>query len=91
MFLKENGQYSSLKIESRKPGVASSLLVFYPKDSITIELFPSKFKFMNTYDENGEWNIEEFKKEKISIIRILKKDKVINVIPYKKTYFNNID
>lgn len=90
-FLKENKGYSYLKIESRKPGVASSMLVSYPLDSVKIEIFPEKFEFMNAYDENGKWNIEEFKKEKISIIRVLKNDKVVNVIPYKKTFFNNID
>lgn len=91
VFLQENRGYSSIRIESKKPGVASSLSVYYPSDSLTVELFPSKFEHMKTYDSNGIWNIEEIKKEKISIIRVSKNDIVINVIPYKKNFFNNID
>lgn len=91
VFLQENRSYSTFKIESRKPGVASSLSVYYPSDSITVELFPSTSEHMNTYDANGIWNMKEVKKEKISVIRVLKNDTVIEVIPYKKTFFNNMD
>lgn len=90
-YLQQNIGYKSLQIIDRKPGSASSLLIEYPLDSITIELFPDKFRFMKQFDEKGQWDIKLFKKETIAIIRVIKNDSVVDVIPNKKDNFNPID
>jgi hypothetical protein len=90
-FLEHNNSYQNLQVIDRKPGVASSLKVLYPKDSITIELFPDGFKYMKQFDIACKWNIELFKKEKILIIRVIQSDRVIDVVPYKKEFFNPVD
>jgi len=68
-----------LNIISDKPSVASSLDVYY-YGGIYIELIPKEFKYMNTFNEFGEWNIEDFKKEKIDKINIYKNDILIKSI-----------
>lgn len=90
-FLEQNKGYRDLQVIDRKPGVASSLTVFYPEDSITIELFPDDFKYMKQFDIACKWDIELFKKEKISTIRVLKNDSVIDVFPYNIDFFNPVD
>lgn len=90
-FLEQYNSYQDLRVIDRKPGVASSLSVFYLTDSITIELFPADFKYMKQFDIACKWDIELFKKEKILTIRVMQNDSVIDVIPYNKDLFNPVD
>jgi len=80
-FLKDKNfsKYRKIYIISDKPSVASSLDVYY-YGGIYIELIPKEFKYMNTFNEFGEWNIEDFKKEKIDKINIYKNDILIKSI-----------
>jgi len=80
-FLKDKNfsKYRKIYIISEKPSVASSLDVYY-NGGIYIELIPKEFNYMNTFSEYGEWNIEDFKKEKIDKINIYKNDILIKSI-----------
>ena len=73
-FLETHRAYSELSIKGGKPGSAFALVAKYPSDSLSIELIPSEFRYMKKFDEDEIWNIDLFKKEKISIIRIYKSD-----------------
>lgn len=66
---KQFSRYTQLYVSSHKPSVASSLIVCYD-DEIYFEIFPNEFKYMNSFSEFGNWNIEDFKKEKIREINI---------------------
>ena len=80
-FLKDEkfSNYRKIYIVGDKPSVASSLDVFY-NGGIYIKLIPKKFKYMNTFSEYGEWNIEDFKKERIDVINIYKNDVLIKSV-----------
>lgn len=78
-FLKENLSYQRITIMDSKPGLAHSLLVVYSK-GCTIELIPTQFEHMMPFDTCMEWNVEEFKKEKIGSIDVYSSDKLIQRI-----------
>ena len=79
-FIEENPGYTDLWIGEGKPGYAKSLNIEYP-DSTSIELLPDSFCYMNQFDEKMRWDIQLFKKEKISRIIIYKNDSLIKTIP----------
>lgn len=80
-FLKDENfsKYRKFYIVGDKPSVASSLDVYY-NGGVYIKLIPKEFKYMNTFSEYGQWNIEDFKKEKIYKIKIYKNDILIKSI-----------
>ena len=80
-FLKDENfsSYRKIQIGESRLLVACSMVIFY-NNGIYMELIPIKFKFMNPYNKNREWNIEDFKKERIGIIKIYKNEILIKTI-----------
>lgn len=73
---KDNLHYLSLSIVDEPPGKAYCLSVYY-KDNFRIKLIPYKFKFMKSYDENRQWDIEKFKLETVDEIGVYRNDSLI--------------
>lgn len=78
LFLKDSNfsEYNRILIIDSKPGKASSIMLEYD-ENIEIELFPTEFKHMNSFDPKAKWDIEKFKLETIEKIKIYKKGRVI--------------
>lgn len=65
-----NEEYFRYDFLDENPGVLSKCVVYY--DECLIVLTVSTYDYINRYDPNMNWDFEEFKKEKISKIEILR-------------------
>ncbi|GEM56635.1 hypothetical protein B0A58_01810 [Flavobacterium branchiophilum NBRC 15030 = ATCC 35035] len=76
---KNFSKYNKLTIIDSKPGKASSLWVNLD-NNISLEIFPTEFKHMKSFDVNFKWDIEKFKLEIIKEIKVYDRNKLIKNI-----------
>ena len=68
--------YKKLTIIDSKPSKASSLLIDFD-NNISLEIFPTEFKHMKSFDLKNKWDIEKFKLEIIKEIKVYDNNKLI--------------
>ena len=75
-YIKDFRQYIFI---DEKPGLLKSINLIYEND-LSIEVEVHNYSFLNPFDEKRKWDINLFKKEKISSIRIMQKRNLIKDI-----------
>jgi len=68
--------YKSFIFLDGKPGLLKSLSLKF-SDSIFVIIDVDQFQFMNPFDVKRKWNLEDFKKENISNIKLIYNNQII--------------
>ena len=68
--------YSRYALFDQRPGLLSGLSLGYDKN-ITIEVYVSKFTYIERFNMDRDWDINQFYREKISRLKVIENDVVI--------------
>ena len=68
-------------INDEPPGVVNSV-IFRLENNKSIQLWVSKYKYMEPFDTNRKWNIELYKKENIGTINLITNSQCDTCVSY---------